>query len=276
MASAYRHSWPSRPPDDGLGVVEGYDESTYGDAMADVYDEWFGDDRRTDGTDATNAAVACLAALAEGGSVLELGVGTGRLALRLADVGLAVHGVDASQAMVERLRAKPGGDRVDVTIGDMAGLEPRGPFSLVFVALNTFFNLTTAQAQGRCLANVAGRLATGGRFVMEVFVPVEPVGAGSHVEVRSLTSDRVVLSVTTSDPTAQTAMGQYIEMTNGGGVRLRPWKIRWATPQQLDDQARAVGLVLEHRWADWSRREFSNESTHHVSVYRLGTRHNLL
>ena len=135
---------------------------------------------------------------------------------------------------------------------------------------HTFFNLVTLEAQRTCLANVAARLRPGGRFVIEAFVPDDPPGASQHVAVRSIEIDRVVLSVTTSDPSTQTALGQFIEISERGGVRLRPWQIRWATPAQLDELAGQAGMALEHRWAGWSGDPLHDDSSQHVSVYRLG------
>jgi SAM-dependent methyltransferase len=147
--------------------VEGYDASTYGERFADVYDEWYAGTADVEGT------VAVLAELAGGGPVLELGVGTGRLAIPLVARGLSVHGVDASPAMVALLRGKPGGEQVHVTTADFAdvAVDVDGGFALVFVAFNTFFNLPTAEAQQRCVTNVARLLRPGGSFVVEAFVP---------------------------------------------------------------------------------------------------------
>lgn len=242
--------------------MDGYGPTSYGDAMADVYDDWYASLPQFD------AAVARLVTLAAGGAVLELGVGTGRLALPLAERGLRVSGVDASAAMIERLRAKPGGDSVAVTVGDMGAPVPAGPFTLVFAAVNTFFGLDTEQAQAECFASVAARLSPGGRLAVEAFVPDagdEPV---DRVAVRNLTVDRVVLEVSRSDPTGQIAEGHYVELTETAGVRLRPWRIRWATPAQLDAYASAAGLQLESRWSDWAGAPFTPDSTHHVSVWR--------
>jgi SAM-dependent methyltransferase len=238
--------------------VEGWRPESYGDTFADVYDDWYGGP--------ADAAAERLAALAGDGPVLELGVGTGRLALPLAARGLAVHGVDASAAMIERLRAKPGGELIRVTVGDMASDLPEEPFTLGFVAANTLFNLLSADAQRRCFRAVAERLAPGGRFVVEAFVPGEG-GGSSSIEVRELARDRVVLSVARYDSSAQTADGQFVELTEAGGVRLRPWSIRWSTPAELDEMASAAGLTLEHRWSTWEGAPFSAESDHHVSVF---------
>jgi SAM-dependent methyltransferase len=242
------------------GVRE-FDAAAYGDGMADVYDDWYADLE-------VDEPVAALAALAGPGPVLELGVGTGRLALPLAARGLLVRGVDASAAMVAQLKAKPGGDSIDVVVGDMAGPEPAGPFTLVFAAVNTFFGaFERAEDQRACVASVTRRLAPGGRFVIEAFVP-DPDKAGDGVRVRNLSADRVVLTVTMTDVEAQTARGQFVELVDGQPVRLRPWSIRWCTPEQLDAMAAAAGLELEHRWAGWQREPFTADSPRHVSVWR--------
>jgi SAM-dependent methyltransferase len=246
-------------------VVEGYEPSSYGEAMADVYDEWYAD--LTD----VGAAVAAITRLAAGGRVLELGTGTGRLSIPLAVSGLDVSGVDVSPAMVNRLRSKPGGDRVAVVVGDMASARdlPPGPFSIVFVAFNTFFDLTTAEEQARCFTAVASRLAPDGSFLVEGFVPDdELIEDGSRVEVRSLTVDRVVLTVSRHDAAAQRAEGQFVELTERGGVRLRPWSLRYAPPAELDEMAGRAGFELAERWRSWDGTAFTPDSPHHVSRYR--------
>ena len=244
--------------------MEGYDASTYGERFADVYDEWYAD------VSDVAATVAVLAELADGGPVLELGVGTGRLALPLVERGLEVHGVDASAAMVDRLRGKPGGDAVRITVGDFAdvAVEVTGGFALAFVAFNTLFNLATVEDQQRCFTNVAARLRPGGTFVVEAFVP-DPDGApaGGGLTTRSITTDRVELQATLADLDAQTISGSTITISTAG-ITLRPWHIRWATPAQLDAMARAAGLVLAHRWADWGRIDHLPDDSRHVSVYR--------
>jgi len=250
------------------GPVDGYDASTYGDRFADVYDDWYGD--VTDVVACTQH-LAALAAAHGGGPVLELGVGSGRLAIPLAGLGIEVHGIDASAAMVERLRAKPGGDAIAVFIGDMADLDlPSAPaFSVAFVAFNTFFNLPTEADQRRCLERVAVLLAPDGVLVIEAFVPQDDLGAGAEASVapRRITADEVILTVSRVDEASQTISGQHVHLREDG-IRLRPWHLRYATPTQLDTLAADAGLVLDTRAAGWDGEPFTASSGVHVSTYR--------
>ena len=248
--------------------MQGYDASSYGDGFADVYDDWY------QGISDVEVTVVELLDLAGGGPVLELGVGTGRLAVPLAEAGLAsgltVVGIDASAAMLARLAWRDPGSLVTTVHGDMRYDLPDGPFGLVFAAYNTLFNLTDEGAQARCFVDVAERLRPGGRFVVEAFVPDDPPRWGDSVTVRSIAADRVVLSISVADPDHQSAAGQFVELTEAGGVRLRPWSIRYSTPAQLDDFGRAAGFALEQRWESFGRTPFDDESARHVSVYRRG------
>lgn len=248
--------------------MEGYGPSTYGDRFADVYDDWYHD--VTD-VEACTEHVARLVAACGGGPVLELGIGSGRLALPLAELGIEVHGIDASDAMVARMRDKPGGTAVRVTIGDMAELAldavPPGGFAVAFVAFNTFFNLSTEAAQRRCLERVAQLLAPGGRFVLEGFVPDEGDSADdSAMTPRHIGLDEVVLSVSRRDRADQTITGQHVHVTEAG-IRLRPWHLRYATPAQLDQMAGDAGLVLVDRRSGWREEPFTDASGAHVSTY---------
>ncbi len=240
--------------------MDGYQPSTYGDRFADVYDDWYGADPETD------ACVAVLAELAAGRPVLELGVGTGRLAIPLAEGGLDVTGVDVSAAMLATLAAKPGGDRVRAVEVDMAGPLPPGPWGLVVVARNTLFNLADEDRQRTCLRAVATALAPDGAVVVEAFVP-DGSGRRSSVEVRVVEADRVVLFVDRHDPDTQEAWSSFVEMTPTGNS-FRPCHLRYATPAQVDDMAAAAGLVRTHRWGGWDRAPFDDDSAAHVSVYR--------
>ncbi|MFN0091348.1 MAG: class I SAM-dependent methyltransferase [Acidimicrobiales bacterium] len=262
------------------GAGDGFDASTYGEGFADVYDEWY--ESVSDAAE-TVAAVARLARRAGGdnsdgndsgdgepGTALELGCGTGRLLLPLAETGTPAVGLDASPAMLARLAAKPGAERVRARLGDMAAFDLRadGPFAVVFAAFNTFFNLTSRAAQERCLRLVHEHLAPGGRLALECFAPAdlrgEPIDA---VEVHSLTVDRVVLRVSVVDPAAQLVTGQHVELSNAG-VRLRPWRLRYASPAELDEMAAAAGFTLEARSASWQGGAFTAGSRQHVSIYR--------
>lgn len=247
-----------------LWPMEGYENSQYGRSFADVYDDWYHD---VSDVDATVHRVAVLAARRGGGRVLELGVGTGRLALPLAARGLHVTGIDASAEMLDQLRAKPGAEQLDLVHADMAELPVTGPFATVFVAFNTFFNLITREAQQACLRRVRDVLAPGGRFVLEAFVPGRDADDASGVSARTVALDRVVLTAARRDATTQTISGQHIEITENG-VRLRPWVVRYATVIQLDEMAAAAGMRLEERHADWHGTPFDDASEHHVSVYR--------
>ena len=239
-----------------------YQDRDYGEAIADVYDAWYGDITDLD------ASIAFLSHYAREGRVLELGVGTGRLAVPLAATGASVVGVDVSQAMLDRLRDKDSQGRIEVILGDMVDDLPDGPFDLVFVAYNTFFNVRDLERQQLLVRRVAERLAPNGVFVVEAFVPDSDRPGGDSVGIRSMTTDSVVLRADRHDRDAQTIDGQLVEITEVGGVRLRPYRIRYATPDQLDDMARRAGLVLADRWENTHRRPFDSESPTHVSVYR--------
>ncbi len=243
--------------------MKGYDSTSYGDGFADVYDDWYADVTDVDAT------VACMVARAgSGGRVLELGVGTGRLAVPMARAGLDVTGIDSSSAMLDRLRSRDGGDQVAVIAGDMINDLPDGPFDAALVAYNTLFNLVADGAQAQCFHAVAERLRPGGTFVVEAFVPDTEHPGGSDVSVRTMAVDRVVLSVSQHVAESQQLSGQFVEFTEAGGVRLRPWMVRWSTPAQLDAMATDAGFVVDARWSTMDGTAFSAEATQHVTVYR--------
>ncbi len=239
--------------------MDRFHDSSYGDAFADVYDDWYA------GISDVDATVRMLGALADARPVLELGVGTGRLAVPLGATGVEVTGIDTSGAMLDVLAAK--GGTVRAIRGDMVDDLPPGPFGLVFVAYNTLFNLTTASRQQDCFRAVARALGPGGMFVVEAAVPDPARPAGGTIAVRSMTADAVVLSVDVHVPEAQRVDAQLIELTEAGGVRLRPASIRYAAPAELDAMATAAGLELAERWEDFSRAPFVADSAQHVSVY---------
>ena len=241
--------------------MEHFGPETYGERVADVYDEWY---KPVD----TTPEVALLSELADGGRALELGIGTGRIALPLAANGVEVHGIEASPKMVDRLRAKPGGQAIPITMGDMADVPVDGAFALVFVVFNTFFQLYSQDAQLRCFANVAAHLQPGGRFVLHAFVPdTSRVEAGEHVAVKEASLDRVRLDATVFDSLEQRLDTTQVRITEDG-IRLVHAKLRFAWPPELDLMAQLSGLTLEHRWATFDKQPFTATSAFHVSVYR--------
>jgi len=212
--------------------------------------------------------VEFLAGLAGNGPVLELAIGTGRVALPLAARGLVVEGVDASAAMVQRLRAKPGGDSIKVTIGDMADVPASGPFRLVYLVANTLFALLTQERQASCFGNVARVLGPGGAFVIECFVPdLTRFDRGQRMQALEVTEDMASFELSRHDAAQQRVTTQIVTM-DGQGTRMRPVTLRYSWPSELDLMARQAGLQLTERYADWNRRPFDSTSSGHVSVYR--------
>lgn len=244
--------------------------TTYGASFADVYDDWYPADATT------GEVVARVGELAGGGArVLELGVGTGRLALALAAAGHRVVGADASPEMLERLRSKLSDDRraadlIQVVEADLADPDawPDGPFDVVLAAFNFICNLSDATDQRRLLRSAAAALRPGGWLLVEAFLPA-PVDERTHeLTIRELTAERVVLIATESDAATGTVTGQHIELVDGKPVRLRPWRIRAARPDELDRWAAEADLELVGRDADWSGSPFVADGAAQVSRYR--------
>jgi len=239
------------------------DVGRYGRSFADVYDAWYAD-APADGL------VAFVAARAPtGADVLELGVGTGRVALPLADAGFRVAGIDASAEMLDRLAAKPGSERVTARLADAADVDAYPPASadVVLAVFNLLFNLTGPDDQARCLLGCARALRPGGRLIVEAFVPDVVVERRTDLVTRSVDDGGVVLIATDADPATQIVHGSHIEITEHG-TRLRPWRVKVATPDALDALAAAAGLTLDERHEDVDETPFvEGESTHHVSVY---------
>ena len=240
--------------------MKDYGPETYGDRIAEVYDGLYS------GLD-TEGAVGMLTELAGSGPVLELAIGTGRLALPLAERGLEVHGLDASEGMVAKLREKPGGDRIQVTMGNFADVDVEGRFSLIFIAFNTLFALLTQEEQLRCFANAANHLADGGVFVVEAFVPdLGRFDRGQRPHVNIVEPDRVMIDVSRHDPAEQRIDSSHVVLTESG-TKLYPVGLRYAFPAELDLMARLAGLELTNRWGGWWRQPFDARSDRHVSVY---------
>jgi len=239
-------------PEDHFGepVAERYDESA-----ADMFDPAIVD-----------PAVDFLAALAGRGAALELGIGTGRIALPLARRGVPVRGIDLSEAMVARLRAKPGGNEIPVTIGDFAITRVDGAFSLAYLVFNTILNLTTQDEQVACFQNVAAHLEPGGCFVIEVGVPdLQRLPPGETV--RPFTVSPTRLGFDEYDIASQGLISHHYTVVDGG-LEVHSVPFRYAWPAELDLMARIAGMTLVERWSGWRREPFTSESTTHVSVWR--------
>jgi SAM-dependent methyltransferase len=210
-------------------------------------------------------AVDFLAGLAGGGAALELGVGTGRIALPLAGRGVRVHGIDLSEAMVARLRAKPGAERVGVTIGDFATTTVDGTFSVAYLVFNTIMNLTTQDGQVACFRNVAAHLRPGGCFVVEVGVPaLQRLPPGETVRPFHVSATR--LGFDEYDVASQGLVSHHYSVVDGRfEVASVPFRYVW--PSELDLMARLAGMTLRERWGGWKREPFTSDSTAHVSVW---------
>jgi SAM-dependent methyltransferase len=215
------------------------------------------------------AAVAFLMARAGAGPALELAIGTGRIALPLAARGIRVDGIDISRAMIEQLRGKPGGDRLSVTVGDLADVGVPGSYPLIYVVWNSFFNLLTQGDQLRCFRNVAKHLTPGGSFIVETYVPsfLHRLRSDQYVEAESIEIDEVRLDVLRHDAATQTLEESHVSLTPAG-IRLVPVVQRYAWPSELDLMARLAGLELSARFGGWAGEPFESSSAMQVSVYR--------
>jgi hypothetical protein len=241
-----------------MGAGEGF----FGERVASAYDE-----RSATMFDpaVVGPAVDLLAELATGGGALEFAIGTGRIALPLAERGVRVAGIDNSEAMVARLREKPGAERIQAVVGDMAATRVDGEFELVYLVFNTIFNLVTQDGQVACFENASAHLSDGGRFVIEARVP----------ELQRLPLGQTVLpwraepggiSAYVYDVVTQRLSGQHYDFLDGS-VEATPTEMRYAWPAELDLMARLAGMRLKDRWAGWGREPFTALSPSHVSVY---------
>jgi SAM-dependent methyltransferase len=214
------------------------------------------------------SAPAFLERWARGGPALELAIGTGRIALPLAARGVRVDGIELAPAMVDRLRAKPGGDRLSVTIGDFAEVPVEGRYRLIYVVFNTLYNLITQDDQVRCFENVAAHLTDHGVFVVEAFTPgyLHRLQEDQYVLAEGIGLEEVRLDVARHDATRQLLEKNHIAF-GPGGIGFNPIVLRYVWPGELDLMARIAGLRLVERWAGWHREPFTSASRAHVSVY---------
>ncbi|GES28200.1 class I SAM-dependent methyltransferase [Streptomyces angustmyceticus] len=234
----------------------------FGERAAATYDESLADMFRPE---AVEPAVDMLADLAGRGSALEFGVGTGRIALPLAERGVSVHGIDMSRAMVNRLRAKPGGAAIGVTIGDFATTRVAGAFDVAYLVFNTINNLTTQDAQVACFGNAADHLKPGGCFVIEVGVPaLRLLPPGQKAVPFHISPTRWAFD--TYDVATQAMSSNYVTIVDGR-AEYESIPFRYVWPAELDLMARLAGLRLRDRWEGWTRAPFTSESSRHVSVW---------
>jgi SAM-dependent methyltransferase len=238
-------------PEDHFGerIAERYDESS-----ADMFDPAV-----------VEPVVDFLEELAGGGAVLELGIGTGRIAIPLAMRGVRVSGIDLSEAMVAKLKEKPGAEEIDVTIGDFATTRVDGRFSLAYLVFNTINNLTSQDEQVACFQNVAAHLEPGGRFVIEVGVPgLRRLPPGEKFHVFEFSNDHV--GIDEYDVANQGLISHHFSLVDGRWELVSmPFRSVW--PAELDLMARIAGMTLRERWSGWQREPFTDESTKHVSVW---------
>jgi SAM-dependent methyltransferase len=240
----------------------GADEGYFGERVAAVYDEL---SANVFDPAVVGPAVDMLAELAGDGAALEFAIGTGRIALPLAERGVRVVGIDNSEAMLARLRAKPGAERIDAMVGDMAATRVDGEFDLVYLVFNTIFNLVTQDGQVACFRNAAAHLPSGGRFVIEARVPeLQRLPPGQSVLPWRADPDGISYYV--YDVVTQRLSGQHYHLVDGR-MEPSPIEMRYAWPSELDLMARLAGMRLQDRWAGWRREPFTAHSPAHVSIY---------
>jgi len=239
--------------------MDWYKDATYGERIAGTYDAFY--------AEVDPACVDLLAELAGGGAALELGIGTGRVALPLHARGIPVHGIDASAAMVAQLQAKAGETEIGVTVGSFAEFDLPERYQLIYVVFNTFFALLTQEEQIRCFHAVARHLAPAGVFLMEVFIPDLTRFQGNQaIRIVSMDESSVRLDLTQHEPLTQRISAQGVVLDEGG-LQFFPVKLRYAWPSELDLMARLAGLSLQQRWASWSKEPLRAGSQRHISVY---------
>lgn len=237
-------------------------EDYFGEDIAERYDALLAD---MFDPAVVDPAVDLLAELAGNGAALELGIGTGRIALPLAQRGIRVHGIELSSAMLARLRAKPGAEQIDVTIGDFATTKVDGTFSLAYLVFNTINNLTTQGEQVACFQNAAAHLEPGGTFLIEVGVPaLQRLAPGERFHPFHVSETH--LGIDEYDVANQGLVSHHFRAV-GGAFEKRSIPFRYVWPSELDLMARLAGMTLRERWSGWRREPFTSDSTKHVSVW---------
>jgi SAM-dependent methyltransferase len=237
-------------------------DGLFDEEVAATYDE--SSDRMFDPA-VVDLTVDFLADLVGDGRALEFGIGTGRIALPLAARGVEVHGIDLSRAMTNRLRAKPGGEGIPLTIGDFASAKADGTFRLVYLVFNTIMNLTTQAAQVACFRNVAAHLEPGGRFVIEVGVPdLRRLPPGERFVVFDASATH--WGIDEYDVANQGLISHHFQVVDGS-VQPSSGPFRYVWPAELDLMAEMAGMTLSERWSGWQREPFTSESRQHVSVW---------
>lgn len=236
-----------------------YADETYGELIADVYDDWY---REVD-----PQMLEMLARLAGGGCALELGIGTGRVAIPLAARGMKMYGIDSSPAMLEKLRAKAGSEGIQLHQGSFVNIPFDEKFDLIFVVFSTFYGLLTQDEQIQCFKSVADHLNSKGLFAIEAFVPdLTRYQGGQSVRVVQLENQQSRLVASLLDPVNQIITSQFIVLDKSR-TDIKPVRIRYVWPSELDLMAHLAGLKLVYHWDDWGQSPFSSNSGKHIAVY---------
>jgi SAM-dependent methyltransferase len=239
--------------------MSNYSASTFGELIADQYDSFF--------SYIDPNLIDRLYELSGNGKVFELGIGTGRIALPLLERGIEIHGIDASPAMLEKLKQKDKNGEIPVQIGNFAEFERDEKYDLIFVVFNTIFGLLTQQEQISCFKCVSKALKPNGKFLIEAFVPdLARFDGGQTIRTSNVSTDQVRLECSQHDIASQTVISQLITIDDQG-IKLYPVNIRYAWPSELDLMAELAGLKLYERWGAWDKQAFTSSSAFHISIY---------
>lgn len=242
--------------------MKDYNDETYGNSIAEKYDTWF--------SDLDPSMIDYLLEISAGGRALELGIGTGRVAIPLKEKGIEVHGIDSSTSMVDKMRLKPNGEDIPVTIQSFAKFVTTTQYDLVYVVFNTFFGLLTQEEQISCFKSVADTLKPGGCFVIEAFVPdLGRFDRGQSTRMSNIASDHVRLECSLHEAATQTILSQIVSI-DSKGIEMYPIKVRYAWPSEIDLMAQLSGMKRISRWSDWKKSVFTNQSSRHVSTFCVG------